>query len=350
MASSRPQITTVIPTFRRSQLLRRAIESVLAQTYPHLLVCVYDNASRDETAALVADLARKDNRVRYHCHDENIGWLKNFAYGLSKVGTPYFHLLSDDDVILPRFFEQAISALSQEPEIIAYVGATVRIAPHFLACPGFDWRPGFYPAPQGLFEMLRHGFPPDWTGIVFSSKVIERIESLDAELGNFADADFIFRAASTGSVLISSSPCAVLTLHNDTQSSREWSPAYYSELWLSALKKVRETTTRSDEFEQALGAARLQYARTAYTQSLAAAEMGLVNEAHKGADLLEETFGFRREAAMVRSMARLDLIGTALRVSLRALRQVRREVRFLNSKYKLRKSLPMIDRALLVSP
>ncbi len=53
-----PQITTVIPTYRRPKLLRRAIESVLAQTYPHLKVTVFDNASGDETPEVVAELAR----------------------------------------------------------------------------------------------------------------------------------------------------------------------------------------------------------------------------------------------------------------------------------------------------
>jgi glycosyltransferase involved in cell wall biosynthesis len=43
------QITTIIPTFMRPQLLGRAIRSVLGQSYPHFEVHVYDNASGDET-------------------------------------------------------------------------------------------------------------------------------------------------------------------------------------------------------------------------------------------------------------------------------------------------------------
>ncbi|MEK7713004.1 MAG: glycosyltransferase, partial [Nitrospirota bacterium] len=35
-----PLITTIIPTYRRPKLLRRAIKSALNQTYPHLQVCV----------------------------------------------------------------------------------------------------------------------------------------------------------------------------------------------------------------------------------------------------------------------------------------------------------------------
>ena len=44
---SPPTVTAIIPTYRRPRLVRRAIESVLAQTYPHVRVLVCDNASGD---------------------------------------------------------------------------------------------------------------------------------------------------------------------------------------------------------------------------------------------------------------------------------------------------------------
>jgi glycosyltransferase involved in cell wall biosynthesis len=34
---------------------------------------IYDNASGDETAEVVSEFAKKDARVKYHCHPENIG-------------------------------------------------------------------------------------------------------------------------------------------------------------------------------------------------------------------------------------------------------------------------------------
>ncbi len=70
---AKPLITTIIPTYRRPKLLRRAIKSVLNQTYPHFQVCVYDNASGDETALVVDEIAKADPRVKYYCHSENIG-------------------------------------------------------------------------------------------------------------------------------------------------------------------------------------------------------------------------------------------------------------------------------------
>ena len=51
--SVEPTITTVIPTYRRPELLQRAIRSVLDQSYPHFKICVYDNASNDRTPDVV---------------------------------------------------------------------------------------------------------------------------------------------------------------------------------------------------------------------------------------------------------------------------------------------------------
>ncbi len=122
--SSKPVITTIIPTYRRPKLLQRAIHSVLNQTYPHFQVCIYDNASGDETAAIVAEIAKGDSRVKYHCHPRNIGSIPNFIFGMKQVTTPYFSLLGDDNTLLPHFFEDAINILNRYSEAILFAGRT----------------------------------------------------------------------------------------------------------------------------------------------------------------------------------------------------------------------------------
>ena len=97
-------ITTIIPTFQRPLLLKKAIESILAQTYPHFKICIYDNASGDETEAVVKRFMEQDSRIFYHCHLENIGMMANYEFALAKIDTPFFSLLSDDDFLLPEFY------------------------------------------------------------------------------------------------------------------------------------------------------------------------------------------------------------------------------------------------------
>jgi glycosyltransferase involved in cell wall biosynthesis len=151
-----PLITTIIPTYRRPAMLRRAIKSVLDQTYPNFKVCVYDNASGDETAEVVAEFAREDTRVQYHCHKENIGAVKNFCYGLNEIDTPYYSILSDDDVLLPLFYETVMADFKKYPDAFFAITGTIRmdIDGTVLGVPILKWQPGFYEPPNGLYEML----------------------------------------------------------------------------------------------------------------------------------------------------------------------------------------------------
>ncbi len=56
--SFEPRITTVIPTYRRPLLLRRAVLSVLKQSHPHFIVHILDNASGDDTEQVARELMR----------------------------------------------------------------------------------------------------------------------------------------------------------------------------------------------------------------------------------------------------------------------------------------------------
>jgi glycosyltransferase involved in cell wall biosynthesis len=95
-----PKITTVIPIFRRPLLLKRAIESAMKQRFDNISICVYDNASGDETESVVRELMQQDHRISYVKNDENIGCIANFYKGVEAVETDYYSILSDDDILL----------------------------------------------------------------------------------------------------------------------------------------------------------------------------------------------------------------------------------------------------------
>src|SRR5207244_3875158 len=105
-----PRITTIVPTFRRPRLMTRAVLSVLNQSYPHLVVRILDNASGDGTEEAARSLMRLDRRVEYYRHPDNVGSLMNIISGIESIRTDYFSILSDDDLLMPGFFEAAVAA------------------------------------------------------------------------------------------------------------------------------------------------------------------------------------------------------------------------------------------------
>jgi len=109
-------ITAIITTYKRPKLLIRALNSLLNQTYKNIQICVFDNASNDETEQIVKSFMLKDSRVKYHCHSENVGMMGNYQFAFSKIETPYFSLLSDDDFLFPGFYETALNGFKQCPD------------------------------------------------------------------------------------------------------------------------------------------------------------------------------------------------------------------------------------------
>ncbi len=121
------KITTVIPTYRRPEFLKKAIQSALDQTFPDLRVLVCDNASGDETKEVVASFAERDPRVSYFCQPNHVPILDNFEKGLSLVQTPLYSILCDDDFLFPWFYEIAITELNNNPKAMMFCGGTLVI-------------------------------------------------------------------------------------------------------------------------------------------------------------------------------------------------------------------------------
>ena len=83
---SKRKVTIGIPTFRRPELLRRALDSVAQQDYQPLEVIVADNATEGhEVDAVIAAFRDRIDGLRYVRHETNIGAVDNFEIGRAHV-------------------------------------------------------------------------------------------------------------------------------------------------------------------------------------------------------------------------------------------------------------------------
>ncbi|MDI1323158.1 MAG: glycosyltransferase family A protein [Algoriphagus sp.] len=102
------EFSVIIPTYNRDYLLRRAIESVLNQTYPHFELIVADDGSTDGTEKLV----REYQEVHYFFQD-NRGVCAARNFGAGKATKEWLVFLDSDDELtsgsLTAFFENITS-------------------------------------------------------------------------------------------------------------------------------------------------------------------------------------------------------------------------------------------------
>ncbi|NWF37940.1 glycosyltransferase [Mariprofundus sp. NF] len=119
-----------MPVFNGEQLVRTALDSLLAQSFGDFELIISDNASTDGTEQVCREYAGRDERIRYVRQTTNIGASANFKVVLDEAHGEYFMWAACDDTRSPDFIDLNAKFLSENPE---YVAST---------CPnGFDDRP-----------------------------------------------------------------------------------------------------------------------------------------------------------------------------------------------------------------
>lgn len=114
-------LSVCIPTYNRSQLLKQTLDELLPQipASADVEVVISDNASPDDTVAVVEELQTRYSFIRLHRNDTNIGADDNAMKCLDLAQGRYFWFCSDDDVPLPGLLQHILSVLRQhEPKLV----------------------------------------------------------------------------------------------------------------------------------------------------------------------------------------------------------------------------------------
>ena len=116
-------ITVVLPVFNRAQVLPRAIESVLAQTFPDFELIVVDDGSRDGTRELLA--RQSDRRVRVITVGRNRGACAARNRGIEEARGELLCSLDSDDIYLPDKLEVVSTLFGGRPDLDVLVRSDI---------------------------------------------------------------------------------------------------------------------------------------------------------------------------------------------------------------------------------
>jgi len=202
-----PLVSICIPTYNRPEYLRRAVESCLAQTYPHFEIIITDNSTNDDTAKIAARWT--DLRIRYYSNGGNIGPHPSAIRAKDLASGSHIKFLMDDDLLKPRCLELMVKALEENPTAaIAMAPMHLidendrRIFPRFYGFRTMQYRYR-YQVGDGLIErrrLLKDFLTRDYpctvpSGIMFRAKALCQAGEFSSDYEFAGDLEFCMRLA-----------------------------------------------------------------------------------------------------------------------------------------------------------
>ena len=108
-----PAISIIVPIFNMEHLMRRCIDSLLAQTFTDYELLLIDDGSKDGSWSICQEYARKDARIGIY-HKENGGLSDARNYGLSKAIGKYTIFADPDDWVSPEGLDRLYATAERE--------------------------------------------------------------------------------------------------------------------------------------------------------------------------------------------------------------------------------------------
>jgi hypothetical protein len=192
-ATAGPALSVVLPNYNHASLIRRAVGALQGGKLRPDEILIIDDASTDQSLAVIAELAAGSDNIRVLVNPQNQGAIAALSRGLHEARGKYVYFAAADDWIEPDFFCSAIATLERLPEAGLFCGETAlldgrtgrKIGTRPIARPSN--RAAFFDG-IAVANLLKR--TDNW--ILTGSAVFRRDRVLEAgafsaELGSFAD-------------------------------------------------------------------------------------------------------------------------------------------------------------------
>jgi hypothetical protein len=217
-----PKISVLIPTYNYARYLPEAIESVLAQDFADIEIIISDDASTDDSAAVIRRYAAKDSRIRFELHPANLGMVANWNWCLQQARGEYLKYLFGDDCLASRHALGRMAAM-----LDAHPGATLAASARLILDENSEvtglWdefhQPGLHDGPQTVARCLRanRNLVGEPSAVIFRRAAARR--GFDPALRQIVDLEMWFHLLLQGSFVYSLEPLCAFRLHGRQQTA-----------------------------------------------------------------------------------------------------------------------------------
>jgi glycosyltransferase involved in cell wall biosynthesis len=208
------RVSAIIATYNRSDLIGRAIESVLCQTYQSLELIVIDDGSCDNTEAVVYNYSCNSViPIRYY-YKENGGCASARNKGVDLASGDTIAFLDSDDEWLPEAIENMLTALEKSGADFVYSPSieVLKNGEHLISYPAAAGNPSLFAVEHFFTTKARP------CSILYRKHIFE-LHRNDESLRYNEDSDFLQRVAISFKAAYFEQPTALIYHHDSNKSS-----------------------------------------------------------------------------------------------------------------------------------
>lgn len=118
-------VSVVIPCYNHAPYVEACLSSVLQQQYPAVEILVFDDGSRDDSAAIIAPLAARHGF--YFRTQKNQGLPRTLNDALAMARGEFIAPFASDDVMCPDRLRKQVQFLQLHPDVGIVSGQVIRI-------------------------------------------------------------------------------------------------------------------------------------------------------------------------------------------------------------------------------
>lgn len=122
MIDKNKKVDILLATYNtKIEYLKKQIDSILNQTYTNInLIISDDNSTKKEVREVLEEYKQKDNRITVYFQENNLGYIKNFEFLLTKSNADYISFADHDDVWYENKIEKSIEVLEEKNVDLVY--------------------------------------------------------------------------------------------------------------------------------------------------------------------------------------------------------------------------------------
>jgi len=191
------KISVIIPTYNGGKYIKRAIESVLNQTFQDFEIIVVDDFSSDDTISVIKELQKENSRIKLICLDKNSGGPacpKNEGFKIAEG--EYITYLDQDDEWLPNKLEEQLKLFEgSKGKSLGLVSCGVELINNEGKCFSL-----FTPVEKkSIFpEILLRNPIYSNSSVMIKREVIDKVGERDEKMKYSEDLDMWIRITSSG--------------------------------------------------------------------------------------------------------------------------------------------------------